>query len=1030
MRLVFLMIGLLSVNLYFGHYLNKVNQSHFERNSLWIDLLSDYNQVNLQLEDLNEVLAHENNSFPKYKSTIVKEKLLNYLNQKMANIENNLIHQSLTKEQQENSLLFKAQIQRLLKNNSIGLSDKSNIADVFNKIKELYINTVEGLKIIRQSEVYQQTVQVQKVILFQNIFNILMAAAILWFIYYGFRIAIIAGRVQKRKILVKKINTILLSNGNGEEMIDRILEVMCSHFNWKLGLYWNVENNQLQLLRKWTKEHQFSVLSEGMGHCDNDDIPFIIQKVIKIKDATWIRDFLKEKNENRIESARRASVRGGIAFPIIVNDEILGVIELYNDQVEPTDILYLEECSQIGMHIAEVFKRNRTEMELKEALRIAADKQYAIDMSAIVGITDIHGKITYVNDKFCDVTGFSRDELIGSDHRVLNSKFHSPDFFEKMWETILSGQVWRGEIKNRRKDGTFYWSDSTIVPMRNSYGRVSQFIAIRYDITDSKNNQELLINAKEVAESAAKIKSDFLANMSHEIRTPMNAIIGITDLLTETNLTEEQKRYVDIFRKAGKSLLGIIDDILDSAKIESGQFKLANEEIDLVEIVEEVSDITSASAFHKGLNFVCHYYDDFDHHFLGDSLRLKQVLTNLLTNAIKFTTHGEIVLSMAYNHKTDKKGNVLFCVKDTGNGISAEKLIKLFQPFTQADSSVTKKYGGTGLGLSLSKHLVEIMGGEMWVDSVEGSGSEFYFTVQFEQLAQTSKIHQFKLDHFINRKVLIVDSSDTSRRIIRQHLENLKMEAVEAINYDIAEEMLMKFKLSNQEFNYVFVDYRLKGDKDGVMLAQLIKTHFPNIRTVLLSFDGLPIFRSKYRENGIHGLMYKPFKKTDLFHQLEQLENQKSYTMTEYEITEFLESKIEKSEIHSKPLQILLVDDSDDNRTLVKSFLKRTNHKIIEVTDGKKAVAMFEEVKFDIILMDIQMPIMDGYQATRQIRQIEKERGLHKTPIIALTAYALKEDYERCIAAGCDMHISKPVRKNILIDNLNKITATTLIKVS
>ena len=362
----------------------------------------------------------------------------------------------------------------------------------------------------------------------------------------------------------------------------------------------------------------------------------------------------------------------------------------------------------------------RTSRALRETVDELNFQKFALDQHAIVSITDPGGRITYANDKFCEISRYRRDELVGENHRIIKSDEHPPEFFERMWQTIAGGETWHGEIKNRAKDGSHYWVASTIVPALDEAGRPRAYISIRTEITKRKR-------AEQAAEAANRAKSDFLANMSHEIRTPMNAIIGMSHLILKTELTPRQHDYLEKIHSAGEALLGIIDDILDFTKIEAGRLDMERIGFQLEEMLAGVGDVMAHRAHAKGLTLRIDA-GDTPRRLVGDPLRLSQVLINLINNAVKFTERGKVAVEIREAARAGERIQLRVAVSDTGIGLSAEQCARLFQPFTQADSSTTRRYGGTGLGLSICRRLVELMEGEIRVESEPGRGSTFSFT--------------------------------------------------------------------------------------------------------------------------------------------------------------------------------------------------------------------------------------------------------------------------------------------------------------
>lgn len=356
----------------------------------------------------------------------------------------------------------------------------------------------------------------------------------------------------------------------------------------------------------------------------------------------------------------------------------------------------------------------------------------AIDASAIVAVTDLTGKITHANSKFVEITGYSIDELLGKDHRILNSGYHSKEFFADLWKTISKGDVWRAEVKNKKKDGSFYWVDSTAVPMPNQKGKLSQYIAIRYDITERKLLEESLLRAKEEAENASQAKARFLANMSHEIRTPMNGIIGMSNLLLGSVTDPVAIERLKIIQNCSNSLLDLINDVLDFSKLEVDKVELEMQPFSLHATINEVLELLNTRASEKGVTLSYVQNPEVPAWIVGDVTRFRQVLSNLVSNSVKFTEAGSIVISSQATLLEANKWQLQFAIKDTGIGIPENIKNRLFRSFSQVDASTTRRFGGTGLGLAICKGLCEKMNGSIWVESVVGKGSTFFFTISAE----------------------------------------------------------------------------------------------------------------------------------------------------------------------------------------------------------------------------------------------------------------------------------------------------------
>jgi len=775
--------------------------------------------------------------------------------------------------------------------------------------------------------------------------------------------------------------------------------------------------------------------------------------------------------------------------------------------------------------------RRRNMRVAQRALRV----QHTLDQHAVVSITDVTGRITFVNDRFCEISGYARRELLGQNHRILKSGMHPPEVYEDMWHTIANGRTWHGDVCNRDKSGGFYWVHATITPFLDERGKPEEYVAIRTEITvqkelekisqrqeawlrtildnlgegvytldaqgkvayinaegerligwrrdelvgkalhdiihhhrpdgsplpaaecpihlamrdhlvyrsndevffrkdgsalpvkitgaplaldgkwqgsvavfsdmrEERQLQQHLLDAKNAAENAARTKTDFLSTMSHEIRTPLNGVIGMTDLLLDTPLDNEQTEFANTIKTSADALMAIINDILDFSKIEAGRLVLEHTSFSLRQTVESSLDVLASKAQEKNLTLASFIAPELPDHLVGDPTRIRQILLNFLSNAIKFTERGEVVASVLPTAGADAgqtRTMLRLQVRDRGIGLSDEAKVGLFRPFSQADSSTTRKYGGTGLGLSICKRLVETMGGEIGVDSVPGAGSTFWVRIPLD-VAEEKRAPQDAIPALRGKLALLAEGDEATRALYRASLEAWQMHCEEAASLADLRQRLAELTNAGRAPDALLLGQRLPDATPAEVLAALPADGRPAIVCCLDRPDReLKVELAAQRAVVIS----KPIKQSTLSAAL--LTALGATQETPGRRISDTAGRRQAEPDATTGYRLLLAEDNPVNQRVAVHMLSKLGYAVDVVNNGALAAKAVADGNYALVLMDCQMPEMDGFAATAAIRRAEV--GARRLPIVAMTANALQGDREQCLAAGMDDYLSKPI---------------------
>lgn len=666
--------------------------------------------------------------------------------------------------------------------------------------------------------------------------------------------------------------------------------------------------------------------------------------------------------------------------------------------------------------IRDITKRKQTEEALKDKelqMRSITDSAY----DAIL-MMDPNGNISYWNVAAERIFGYRREEAIGKNlHQLIAPASYHEAHLTAFSKFLLSGE---GNAIGKITDLEVIRKDRTIIPVQLSLSAVKMSdgwhsVGILRDITNQKKNEEELMNAKTVAEEATNAKSEFLANMSHEIRTPMNAVIGFSELLKKTDMTVKQRDYINKIDASAKSLLGIINDILDFSKMEAGKLELEKVDFRLDDVVNNVISMNSNKASEKNIELINNIESNVPYFLVGDPLRVGQILLNLVNNAVKFTNEGHVLVEVSLVQKSKRGCRIRFSVSDTGIGLTKEQKEKLFSAFSQADTSVTRRFGGTGLGLTISKRLVEMMNGTISVESEFGVGSTFSVEIEFQLQSGEKLVQPAQKKSLQNLKVLIVDDNEVSREILKEQIGAFGVDAVTVASGRAAINEVKKHS-AQKPFDLVIMDWRMP-EMDGIEASQIILNdksidHMP--MAIMVSAFGREEVARKAEKIGINNFLMKPINQSLLFDTIVNMFDMDTNGMT---IQSGAKPDSGADEVRIDGVRILLVEDNEINQEVATEILSGSGAIVEIVNNGKEAIDAIAANTYDLVLMDLQMPVMGGYEATKFIRTDRKNQEL---PIIAMTAHAMQGVDAECKAAGMNDYVSKPIDPRSLFSTILK----------
>lgn len=808
--------------------------------------------------------------------------------------------------------------------------------------------------------------------------------------------------------LFQRATAFTLESDSYDDALRHSLGILSEITDWPVGHVYvpDSEGNSLISTDIWhfEDERQSELLRsklENLAFARGQGLP---GRIWETRQPAWIPDARADTTLIRSRIFNESGVRGVFGFPVLIGEQVIAVMEFFSPETMAPDPQLLLMVGNLGAQLGRLMERSRAQ---EEQARQAAIVETSSD--AIIG-KSLDGTIMTWNKGAEHVYGYAAAEVIGREMTML-----IPADLQKEEQEIVDvaahGHLLDSfETTRRRSDGSLIPVSISASPIRNRDGEIVGTASIERDITLRKQREAELEQARDAAESAARTKGQFLANVSHELRTPMNAIIGMIDLSFQEELSPRLRDYMETVRDASRTLLDLINDVLDFSRMEVGTFQLVEEPFDLRDVLDRTIRTLALRADEKGLNLACRIHPDVPECLQGDGRRLRQIAMNLVGNAIKFTDSGEVVVEVGVcqtegseaNRKEPEHVRLSFSVTDTGTGIPREFQEAIFEPFSQVDASSTRAHTGSGLGLAICRELIQKMRGDIEVQSEPGQGSCFRFNALFKLATakQVERLERFEpTGDLIGLRVLVVDDNETNRTILEDLLTRWKMHPVLADSGEAALDALREASEDNQRFPLILVD-ALMPRMDGFMLLESAQEeHLLDGATILmLSSAERQTLRELCDDAPVAAYLEKPVSQSDLFDSI---------------ITALHGSGMRVEETRSlplaeRPLQLLVAEDTPANQKVARLMLEQRGHHVTIVENGSEALDAVRSGNFDAVLMDLQMPVMDGLKATEAIRNLPNPE-VASLPVIALTAHAVAGDQERCLEAGMNAYVAKPI---------------------